>query len=356
MTGLAQPRLSGGKEKVSRKIGALLMRDISVHDDGVYASGGVDAMLVGRRGSGKTTMELQIAAGVRHLKGNAKKSNMTKDTHTSLETVIWRGRKYDYWNTLLPENLHKSYPDAFLKPVHVHYYFEDELDFYMQPASRRVPIDFNNGCRLIPYRTAAELYRNLVKGANNVVYEPAQYRLPKEIIERITKRKLEIRRRSRRRKGDDEEEQTIPAPSSVFWFEFAERLIELKARDEFFTVIIDEAHQVFPASARGEHWHLVDWFANTVIDLRRQNVTLIPATHDTTLVDYRITYRMEYFLWMPGSVPIPGRTRVHPNLIGSLVVGEAVAELIGSMFGMVYFDQIPNQPPIVQVDGAPSFS
>lgn len=363
-----------GKNRVSREIGMRHMRMLSVHDDGIKATGGIAGMMIGKRGTGKTTLNLQMAEWETHVKDGS--SKWDPNVVTIPETVVWRSRKYDYWNTFFPDNWCNSFPGAHPKPVYIHNHDKNDYKF-IQEDGRSVIKDHE--VEVIEWENTTDLIRNLKMGAINVVFEPIDYFIPPEIIKRISLRKLKIDVNRGRPKKEDEDKEEDPedykkeierikekmankkfkpkhAPSPVWWFEFSERLMEMKPRDKYVTLHIDEAHQVFPHSPVGEHYHLIDWFANSMIDMRRHNISLIACAHDVTYIDWRIRYRVEFSIYMPGAKPERGRSRVNASLIASLDVGQSLIEEMLGEFGMFEFGRIPKQPPLIIVEGMPNYA
>jgi hypothetical protein len=188
------------------------------------------------------------------------------------------------------------------------------------------------------------VFSHLVQNGINVIYEPLDYVLPSKIVRNLYKQKL-------RQDVSDLMCNPIPAPGPLWWFEFCGHMLEAKQRREYITIIMDEAHQVFPANPPGDHWHLVAGFANQVIDFRKNNISFFPATQNANLLDYRITDRMTHFIWLRGSKPVSKRSRVSRKLVGCLATGKGIIEKANEKFGLLRFDRIPNQPPVVMAEG-----
>lgn len=338
--------LSPALEKVSPLIGAELIYNVLTHDDGVDALGGESCLTTGSMGSGKTTMEIQITAASRHVTGPySKEQARNMEGIFSPETAIWRGRKYDYWTVFLTENWERSFPGAYHKPLRIHIQEGSGLRFYTH-QDRIEYLDLDD--QIYTYRTVNDAWHNLKRGGINVFYEPPEYALSSKMVYNLLKSQLkEI--------FPEKECPQKPAPSQIWWFEFIGHILETKKRKEWLTILMDEAHQVFPSNCSGDHWWLIAAFANQVIDMRRHNITFCPATQDANLIDYRITDRMTHFIWLPGSKPVERRSRVNRKLIGCLRKGTGIIEKSNERFGRFDFGRIPQQPPVVQVDGLPSF-
>lgn len=351
-------RSSGkGKAGISREIAAFLMRDIRVHDDGVEAFGGISNMITGPMGCGKTTLLLQVGASVGSLSPGMTKEEYTSQNVLRPETVIWRGRRYDYWNSLLPWNWKESYPmSPVYRPVRVHHHVNDDLGFF-ERYEEPEPIEFTgNGISISTYRNAQDVYDALIPGGFNIVYEPNEYFLNNDVVKQITKKTLEdlrlMRLKRSRKKNRPDSGDPVEAPSSAFWFELIEYIMKTKKQSEFYSMFIDEAHQVAPEKVPGEMWHLIGWLSNSIIDMRRNNLSLFLTTHDLKLVDYRVVDRMLYFTWMPGSRVYQRISQINPSTPTTLVKGEYIIEGVNpAQFGLGTFNPIPNQPPVVYTEG-----
>ncbi len=351
-------RSSGkGKDGISREIAAFLLRDVRVHDDGVEAFGGISNMITGPMGCGKTTFMIQLAASVGSLPSGAVKEEYSAQGILKPETVIWRGRRYDYWNSLVPWNWKECYPySPIARDVRIHHCVDDELVFlerYEEPEE----ITFNgHGLSVCTYKNAQDVYANLVPGGINVVYEPNTYYLDPDVVNQITKKTLEdlrlTRLRRSRKKNRPDTGEPVEAPSSAFWFELIEYVMKTKRQSEFYSMFIDEAHQVAPEKVPGEMWHLIGWLSNSIIDMRRNNLSLFLTTHDLKLVDYRVVDRMLYFTWMPGARIYKRLSQINPYTPARLIKGEFLIEGMNPMqFGLGTFNPIPNQPPVVYTEG-----
>lgn len=355
-----------GKAGISTQIGAGIQRDIRIHDDGIMNFGGISALATGPMGCGKTTYWLQTAMSVGSINSGMSKEDYQSNFPLDPETVIWRGRRYDYWNSLIESNWIRSFPESPIRRhVCVHVHENDELGFFAL-GEPRTELEFDgNELSFLTYRDAKDLYSHLIHGAHNVVYEPITYFLKTEVVAELVKATLQdlrLARLKRKKPGrprkdeppPDPADDVIQAPSSTFWFEFLETVMQIKKREEFFSVFIDEAHQVVKMNPPGELFHLGNWFANSMIDFRRNNVSLFLASHDAQLLDYRIVDRTLYFFWMPGARVYPRISRVKQPLPDALVKGEVIGEESRRRFGLIKFDAIPYQPPVVYAEGLKS--
>lgn len=342
--GRREIRVSKSLLAVSPTIGKALTYEMTTHDDGVAATGGVFGMFLGAMGKGKSTLMVQYAQLANHVPGLAAKWDVAnlKNQHVP-ETVIWRGLEYDHWNCLIPEYWIRSFPGTDPKPIRLHMHYQDRLVFYVQAGKKKYRL-------MLPgedtqfYNSPEQLYENILQGGINVVYEPQEYYLSEKTLTRLLASQLS-------KKSDYSKMEDVRAPSAMWWYEFIETLARVKARHEFYTLQLDEADDIFPFGAQGAHWHLIGWLTRTIVHLRKNNISLLPATQDVNLIDHRIYDRVNYFVWLPGSRPKPRISMIHQNLIRTLPRGWGIAEEANSRFGRIKFQRIPRQPPVVQAVG-----
>jgi len=250
--------------------GARLTEEISYHRPN---SGGVTVGIYGSKGSGKTTYLLTLAQTI------CCENPFTKQEEK--ETILWRGRSNDYWNWIPKENvqlfIHKA---DFDKAV-----FKDDL-LNVMPRSELPPME--------AYTSIRQLYSRLRAGKINVVYEPTTYTVSERIKKMIQKRGI----------TGDELFKSSEVDPVIFWFEMMDWLVHNK-NPKFISIIFDEADELFPASPGGARWHLNLWAKDVIKDLRRRRISLFMACHGYQDLDGRIKPKIQYKVWMKGSVTMP---------------------------------------------------
>lgn len=342
--------------QISPIIGMRLWEETKFHDDGVMEKGGETCGIVGKMGTGKSTLLLQLAEHCRYLpKGSKKKlvaglMSKTIDlttVDTRPETVVWRGRINDYWNCLIPKNWDRSFPKYMFnpKPLYVFMHEEDDLVFYHADYEGKVR-SIPNPPEIITYKNCSDVINKIKEGAINVIYEPQTYALNEFLIRKLKSRMLE---KTTFEETGVEKKFSDPCPP-LFWIEFFGRVIRNKPVG-YMTVIIDEFHQVALARPVGNMWHLIDIFASNFVDLRRNNITVLFATHQTSFIDFRISDRLAKWIWLPGSKLNPSISMVYNSTVARLPLGEAIIEERLSEFGKFKFSRIPKQPPLLRVEG-----
>ena len=321
-----------------------LWENLLIHDDGICGVGGQFCDLIGAFGHGKSTLLMQCAQFTRSLPYGVTKNELRKldpsavnSIKTEPETVIMRGMSDDHWNTLLPKNWAKSYPDyGKSKPVTVHVHSDDDYTFTEVSSEKKRRI--NRDLTIKHYGSTLDLMDNLRMGGVNVVYEPSVYYLSSDMLKRLAQQRLES--------VDKIPTEGILAPTPSWWFEFCDTLLaETQGRPV--TLILDEIHSVTPSYPSGDLFHLTGNFAKSMIHFRKNNISLFGSTHDENLLDYRVKERMPIRIWFPGS--LPRNSMVQLRLLRSLDdVGEAVIEEQNIEFGVLNFARIPHQPPILK--------
>jgi hypothetical protein len=349
-------KVYGGLGAVSSDIGRDLYIKTVIHDDGMKGLGGNRTMCVGDLGSGKTTLALDTVLKICYLP-NVKKEDYLKEPdpeEREPETVIWRGRKRDYWNVFSQKNFARSFPKQLWKPLRVMYSIEDDLEFFedIDGVPKHIEtVDFYQ------YKDLADMYNHLIKGGINVIYAPKEYHL--SILLKHTLNDIQLLSEVDRKFIADEDE--IHVPNFVFWYDFIYFLIEIdknydKVESNFknirwLTFIFDEAHQIFPV-AKAPLWHLIDHFAeNEMIDTRRVNISIWAQVHEVSFVFWKVTNRFNTFIWLPRAKAAPRVSCISQKLINKIPVGTAVIEEKGGHFGKLDFPRISKQPAVLTVKG-----
>lgn len=329
-----------------------------LHDDGVDFFGGETLLLLGDLGGGKTTLLMHIAQWSRYIEEinknvyvNAVLYHQSKNEKMPAgypvpkpETVIIRGGKHDNWSAVLPEYYNKNYP--YKKKCFLYVHENDNIKFWHLKNGKKTRIFYLPEIK--KYSDANQL-KNLIgfnPGAIHIVYEPSNYRLNLEFWLRFRGKSLETVT-----KAEKERLKDMPVAPVIFWFEFFETL--LRERDfGHVTVEIDEAHQMCPAGARGDRWHLNEWFINNaVIKGRKNNLTLILATQQQSQLDYRLIVPLANTVYLKGA-HIPKSSMIRYKAItGGLKPGLGLIEKRNDRFGPITFPRLEKQPPVVFAEG-----
>lgn len=349
-------RKSGGFAAVNADIGKELYTKTVIHDDGMIGLGGNRTVSIGDLGSGKTTLALETALKFCYLP-NCKKEDFLrgeKEGELYPETVIWRGRKRDYWNLFEQNNFMKSFPNQLWKPLRVLHSEEDDLSFYEDREGRPVKLETMD---VQTYTDIPDLYNKILKGGINVIYPPKMYYLS-PLLKKTLNEILMLHEEDKKFYDDDEQ---VHVPNFVFWYDLFYFLIEIDKNFDkivnqygqlkWITFIFDEAHQIFPV-AKAPLWHLVDHFAeHEMIDTRRVNISMWIQVHEMAYVYWKVLNRFNMYIWLPRSKENKRLSVIRQELINKIPIGFGVIEEKGGRFGSINFPRIKDQPPILSVKG-----
>lgn len=254
-----------------------LLQDILLHRE----YGGTSAIFVAPPGSGKTTALLTVAKNVCYLDSNKKKR---------YETVIWRGREFDYFDSIdksgLVLHLHKSDYDNGFKVYH-----ENGKEYDMSEVEIRL------------YKHIPHLNENIVKHKVNWVYPPSNYKVStelKKILNKTGMKDADI--------GDEELKD-----NSLWWFELWYYMSKYK-KMKYITFIFDEAQTIMPVASAGLHWHTTQYLFKTLFaDARKRGISVYLACHGFTMIDGRIfKYQIPWKIYMKGAA-IPRESDLWDN-------------------------------------------
>ena len=321
-----------------------LWDNLLIHDDGICGTGGQFCNLIGAFGHGKSTLLMQTAQLVRSLPYGVTKPELRRmdpedrvNIPTYPETVLMRGMSDDHWNSLVPRNWRNSFPNyGKPKPLLVHVHKNDDYNFTEVTPGHRHKLNYDLVIK--HYDDCESLLDNVKIGAVNVIYEPSEYYLSTDMLKRLAQFKLQP--------VTDVKKDNILAPTASWWFEMCDTLLT-ETEGQPVTIILDEMHSVTPAYPSGDLFHIIGNFAKSLIHFRKNNISLFGSTHDENLLDYRVKERLPMRIWFPGS--LPKNSMVQLKLLRGLNdVGQAVIEEKNIEFGILEFDRIPNQPPILK--------
>ena len=348
----------GGLSAVSSEMGEKLYIKNIFHDDGMKGLGGKRTMTVGDLGSGKTTLALETALKFCYLPNMKKEDFLNGKEHDMAEvypeTVVWRGRKRDYWNLFTKKNFSKSFPGNLWKPLRVLYSITDKLDFFEDIDGTPVPIE---GLDMYQYSNTEDLYNHILQGGINVIYPPKIYYLSPLL--KTTLNEIQLLEQDDRRYIQPDAE--VHVPNFVFWYDLFYFLIEVdknfdRVADNYrklrwITFVFDEAHQIFPV-AKAPLWHLVDHFAeHEMIDTRRVNISIWAQVHEVGYIFWKVMNRFDTFIWLPRSKENKRLSCIDQRLINKLEIGWGIIEEKGGKFGKFNFPRIKHQPSVLSVRG-----
>jgi hypothetical protein len=351
----------GGLEAVRSDIGVELYNYCQVHDDGVVGNGGMRIANIGPQGSGKTTWALDFLPRIHSIKGVPKqvffKNPDRQDWNLEPETIIYRGRRRDYWNAYHPKYYKLCFPMRRPRALKVFIFKDDDITFIEESSESGISNPIDN-LDIYRYTTQSDLYGNLIEGGINVIYPPNNYYLSPELMKTVNEMMMKSEDdKTFYRPGDN-----ILVKKEVFWYDLFYFLIDIdknfdnkddtRRKIRWITFFLDEAHEIFPNSVPKPFWYLVDDFADhALIDTRRINLTIIANIHATNLVYYKVLQRFGHFVWLSGSKPKSSYSLISRELTQHLPTGWFLIEQAGKKFGKMQFNRIPNQPYTVLAKG-----
>lgn len=278
-----------------------------------YRDGGTTCLLLGDKGSGKTTGLVNLAAGVM-CRGDS-------DSDWQAETVIWRARSIDYWTRIDPGR----------RVVWLH---EDDPDRIRFAADGVRPIN----PPYLTYSTTADLLKKIQerRGVVHVVYAPGGvYDVDERFQDELAMERKEILRALLKRHIDIE---------ALFWYELFYVLTRHTSREFFCSCILDELQRLLPPSTRGLRYHIQALIALEILpDFRKQNKSLFAAAHSTQNLDYRIYPLIQVYGYMRGAQPRKG-SQVK---VGMGLSDPGVVMWDAGNYGRMRFDVTPNLPLVI---------
>jgi hypothetical protein len=359
---MARKYYSRGLEGVNTSIGAELYTMLQLHDDGVKGYGGMRSACIGPMRAGKTTLGLITIPRFHYVENITKEAWFKSEDPNKIdmvkpETVIYRGRKLDYWNSFTEQNFKKCFPHDSKRQLRIFIYKDDDIKFFEENQSsgnyEQIP-----GLDVYRYDQQWDLYDNLIEGGINVIYPPNEYKLSDFLKTTINEMMM--------LSEDDSDYLDADAEVSViketFWYDLFYYLMDIeKNRDnpddtrrkiKWITFFFDEAHQIFPANEPKPFWYLIDNFAeNVLIDTGRMNITIYANIHALNLMYWKVLQRFDNLIWLVGSVPDKKYSMVDQRLTRKMWKGLFLIEEKQRRFGKMSFPRIPNQPYTVLARG-----
>ena len=352
---------SGGLEAVSSEIGAEIFFNTCLHDDGVRGFGGMRIACVGPMRMGKTTLALETLPKFNYVTRISKelflRSKERDASQLKKETLVYRGRKLDYWNAYTKSRFSKCFPEAHKRDLRVFIYHKDDITFYEEVdiGDEMVPVP---GLDIYRYANQKDLYDHLIEGGINVVYPPNDYFLSQLLKDVLNKMRMLT--------PEDpewyEESDEVAVINETFWYDLFYYIQEIEnsrengngtaRRLKSIAFFFDESHQIFPANEPKPFWYLIDDFAeNALIDTGRMNMTIYANIHALNLMYWKVLQRFDTFIWLGGSRPDKSYSMVSDKLTRILPKGWMLIEEKQKRFGKMRFPRVPNQPFTVLAKG-----
>jgi hypothetical protein len=360
----------------------------TITDRGVGGGkGGSAGAVTAAYGSGKSTLFQHMAMISRWVDNRYTKREYFADPSIPLylTTVLWFPNEHDHWNAFLPANIKKCFPhEPTPKGFLLHHHEDDPLSFWEVPdegGQRRLTALTPDLIR--PFSGAADLFNHVEReglGKINVIFPPQNYVLSQRFLKKVKAmaalnraRRGEDRGRSRARvtqqydadpemaeyhrgRGRPRERVMVPLEEievepHVFYHEFIDHMLREKG-SEHFALFYDDVSHFLQAYQTDLNFHLISIFAGQSFPaMRKSNTSFYAATHDLSLLDWKVLLRFRTFFWLPTARVIRKVSRVWQSVVDSLPMGRAIIEDRELGFGGIPYSRIPRQPPVVLTKG-----
>jgi hypothetical protein len=367
--------LLGGGE-ISPVIGRRLFMQTLITDDARAAtgSGGVQTIVLGSFGTGKSTLLGNMAQFSRFMIKGSKQSYIYHIVHklplnrfeTKPTTVLWRARDLDLWPSLIPRNWLDRIQGFTPKPLHVFVHNDDYDDltlFCYNDNKDYTPYPIPHLPKIKTFSKADDLIPRLVEGAINIVVEPQSYRISPRLSTTIQEMRSDFIGKENRdeRKDDAPERRGRGRPRrisnyeqhavkpAVFWFDAVSAAMSLW-RGKPLQVILDEGDDLLTSKSADVMWWAQGFFVEAYRDFRKANLSTVISTHTWDMIRDELLKRSTHKILFPGIKKSQNSMIRQAPIINRLPPGKFIIENTNREFGVEKFGRIPN-PIVCKIDG-----
>lgn len=333
--------------------------------------GGVQSLIIGEYGCGKSTLMLQMAQQAQYVVRGSKQGyihgivhNSPKNNHkTKPATVIWRIRDADGWPTLLPGNWISQNQG---KPVKVFVHKDDinKITFFrFDQDHQHTPIP--NLKEIATYDVSDDIVDQLLEGGINCVLEPQQYRLSPGLCNILLQSRAEYVGKSPNDTDKDDLEE-LPTKGrgrplkvkdyslhavkpAVFWFDMINSLMT-RWGGRPVTVILDEADDFLSQISSDAHWWLISAYTSWARDFRKLNISVVVSCHGWGLLHDLIYKRANVKLMMRGTKKSENTMIRYTRIFARLDRGMMISEKTNVEFGIAIFRKV-EKTIMCRIDG-----
>jgi hypothetical protein len=369
---------------ISVEKGGRAYLEMWVTDDSTSStgSGGIQSLVLGSFGTGKSTLLARIAKQAIYLeRGNkdvfielaVKNQPIPKHYKIKPTTVLWRCRDQDPWVMLIPQNW-KERTGVRGKPVSV-FVHESDIDtitFYMYDKDHN-PSPIPNMPPVTAYNSADDLVGKIHEGHINVVVEPQTYRFSKRLSDLVKEAKSDYAGKTnipdnekdsfnetfnegkKRPVGRPKAERKIEdyslhsVKSGFFWIDMTSAVMSLFKNNPIL-FILDEGDDFLSANSADISWWAISCYTEMLRDFRKANLSTIISSHGFSLLHDSIYKRMTHKILLPGVKPGKNSMIRQASIINNLSRGRFIAEVTNRFFGVAVFSRIPD-PIQARIDG-----
>lgn len=360
---------------ISPIIGQKLYAQTFISDDSGEAmgSGGVQTLVLGSFGTGKSTLLCWIAQLSRYMVKGSKESYIHRIVHkkntskykTSFTTVVWRARDQDNWPSMIPQNWNVREPGVCGKKVALFIHKDDKERVALYILENHVVKPIPHMPRPIYYSSADDLIGKIKEHYVNVVVEPQGYRISPRLAAVIMEAKAEFDNGSgngndqhkqiddEKKDGMDEIVKNMRRPggqkkvadytkhavkTGMFWFDFTAAETALWGNKPLMQVF-DESDDFLSSGADLAWWGTTVW-TESMRDFRKSNLSTVLSTHGWNLLADAIYKRVTHKIMLPGIKTGKNTMIKYSQTINSLPKGQFIIELANREFGVSVFSRI----------------
>lgn len=358
--------------------GARIYLETFITDDALATggTGGIQSMILGSFGTGKSTMlcwQAQLASYVTkggkdsYIWSIIKKQNDKTAYKTEPTTVIWRCRDLDIWITMIPQNWNARVPGIPAKKIAVFVHKDDykNITFFTYDHNKE-PMAVPNLPKVQTYSSTDDLVSKLKEGYLHIVLEPQHYRLSDRLCSLLMQAKSDYQPDNRKDDLDDLGDQPLkrgrgrPAKpidysqhavkSGTFWFDVTAAVMSLWGNKPVL-FIWDEADDFLSSASADVTWWLIVIFTELQRDFRRCNISVILTSHGWNLLHDSCYKRATHRILLPGIKAGGKNTMIRKtSTINNLPKGHFISEIASREFGVGKFSGITNTM-LCKIDG-----
>ena len=356
---------------ISPLIGAKAYQQTFITDDATCSTGagGVQTVILGSFGTGKSTMLAEMAMLSRYMIKGSKDSYIHHIIHkgnlskyiTAPTTVIWRARDLDLWPVMIPANWEQR--DTYITPkkmrVFVHKLDYEDVTFFAYDKDHK-PIPIPNMPEIKTYSDADDLTTKLLEGGINVIVEPQKYRLSPRLCSALQQARAEYVGESDAQKEDDKKDDEEDQPKrrrgrpqkvtdysqhavkpAVFWFDMTNAVMQLWGNKPIL-FIWDEGDDFLSSASADVHWWLITIHTELQRDFRKANISTVISSHGWNLLADSVYKRATHKILLPGLKAGRNTMIKYTSTINRLPKGWMIVELSNREFGVARFWRIPD--------------
>jgi len=137
-------------------------------------------------------------------------------------------------------------------------------------------------------------------------------------------------------------------------YEWSKFMMFIRHKGEWSHIFIDEIGEILPAGTSGTRWRTIGDFGNFAKDIRKCMMKVITNTQSVRDLDYRVSDKFMYRVFLPGAMQDKKHSRVVQKAIDNLSGNEkkgnmAYIDRMGT-FGLIRFEQVFKPDPRYSIE------